>query len=146
MPLLVGGFFRCCYRVSRSPPAAVAVGTLLDTDAGVVVSVAIEAIFSLMLPAQAQRHTTLTPVCRGRLACTPPCCMCVSVFPTAAAAAVHRYYPFSVVAVVVAVVVGGGGGANVTLFAAAGSLSILLPPPPSLFQLLHALLIFCLRL
>ena len=96
-------------RVSRSPSpcsAAVAVVMLINATAGIVVSVAIEAIFSLVVLVQPQRHTTLlVPVCHGRRVSTPPCSMPVApaLLPSSTTA-----NPFS-------------AAAAVTLLAAAGA-------------------------
>ena len=85
-----------------------------------------DAIFSLVVLVQAQRHTTLlTPVCRGRRACTPPCSIRVSLLLlllcTFSAAIVGR-----------------------CLLLLLGR-CLLLPPPSSLLlRLLQALLLFLL--
>ena len=86
--------------------AAVAVVMLINATAGIVVSVAIEAIFSLVVLVQPQRHTTLlVPVCHGRRVSTPPCSMPVApaLLPSSTTA-----NPFS-------------AAAAVTLLAAAGA-------------------------
>ena len=78
MPLVVVLLSLLVLHEYRDVPlsAAVAVDIVLDTTAGGVVSVAIEAIFYLAVLAKAQRHTTLlTPACHGRRACTLPCSM-----------------------------------------------------------------------